>query len=100
MNINETPEQTWNSLLNLSILEPKSKLELEHDFDSIFGAWAEFSTGDFEIIEGVAVEPAFALLTWVLKIAQEAQQKSFNWQNCLIEAQKQIPVMKAGVDPN
>ena len=41
MDIAETPEQTWNNLLTQLILELKAKLELEHDFDSIFGAWAK-----------------------------------------------------------
>ena len=63
MNANETPEQTWNNLLNLLILEPELKLELEHDFDSIFGAWAKLSDEDGETIEGVAAAPAFVLLT-------------------------------------
>ena len=96
----ETPEQIWNKVLSSLILEPELKLELEHDFDSIFGAWAKPSTGNLGNTEEVAAAPAFALLTRLLKIAQEEQQKSFNWQNWLIEAQKQIPVMQTGVNPN
>ena len=48
MNIAKNPEQTWNNLLTQLILEPKSKLELEHDFDSIFGAWAKPLMGGFK----------------------------------------------------
>ena len=58
----ETPEQIWNNLLNLLILEPELKLELEHNFDSIFGAWAKLSDTNIETIEGVAAALAFALL--------------------------------------
>ena len=72
-NTKETPEQTWKNLLNLLILEPELKLELEHDFDSIFGAWAKPSMGDIGNTEEVATAPAFALLTRILKIAQEEQ---------------------------
>ena len=59
----ETPEQIWNNLLNLLILEPELKEKLEHDFDSIFRAWAKPSTGGFGTTEEVAAAPAFALLT-------------------------------------
>ena len=77
----ETPEQIWNNLLSSVILEPELKLELEHDFDSIFGAWAKHSMGDLGNPGEVSAAPAFALLTCILKTAQEEQQKSFNWQN-------------------
>ena len=57
----ETPEQTWTALLAQLILEPESKLDLEHNFNSIFGAWAKPSTGGFGKIEEVLEAPAFAL---------------------------------------
>ena len=100
MDIAKTPKQTWNNLLTQLILEPESKLELEHDFDSIFKAWAKLSTGGFGMIKEVAVAPAFTLLIQVIQIALESQRKSFKWQNRLIEAQKQVPVMKEGANPN
>ena len=96
----ETPEQMWNSILSSLILEPELKLELEHDFDSIFGAWAKHPTGDLGHLGEVAAAPAFALLTRILRTTQEEQRKSFDWQNRLIEAQKLIPVIPTGVDPN
>ena len=96
----ETPEQIWNNVLSSLILEPELKLELEHDFDSIFGAWAKHFPGDLGNLGEVAAAPAFALLTRILKTAQEEQRKSFDWQNRLIEAQKLIPVIPTGVDPN
>ena len=37
----KTPKRTWTSLLAQLILEPETKLELEHDFNSNYGAWSK-----------------------------------------------------------
>ena len=100
MDITETPKQIWMSALAQPILEPNTKTELDHDFDSIFGAWVKSSIAGYEDSIIVEAAPAFTLLSRVMGIALEAQKKAFEWQTRLLEAQKLILVMKEGVDPN